>query len=602
MGILFFPAFSAFASVSDLVISEVLPNPIGDESQNEFIEIYNSGIEEIDLGGLFLDDIDGGSTPFLIPFGTKLSVGGYLTFYSKDSGISLTNTGERVRILNTNKTVLTEVIYGNATENYSYVRQSDGTYVWVTPPMPENVFIAPIVIPTPTPDPTASPTIVPSSTPSIGPTLTPTPDYSSAKNLVINEVLPNPKGNDSENEFIEIYNPGGSAVNLSGFYVDDAEGGSTPYKIPDGTVIEAGGYLVFYSRDSKLTLNNTGDSARLLYPDKSLLIGKDFGKSPKEDWSYARKADGNYEWTTEPTPGEENEIVVEVEETPTPSPTASPKPSATPKPTKVPKVSPTPKGRVTTSDSAVTKNYTVRQKIQPKVAGEQTAKIVAIADLPKQETGQLVKITGTVAQLNIFDTRLIYLSGSGVGIFLVSGEYPALSLGDEITVTGILAKPDKELFVSVVSPKDIKKGENISPPSPHSVEMSEINDGLIGRLIKTDGVVDNYENKTLVIKKGDKKITVMVNQDFGDIEIGKSVTVTGIVSDGTEGLRILGSTVEATKTGSEKSKKIAWSGSIYAHWKMTSAVVCFGLALLLSFALDFPFGRRRVVLAQTFLK
>ena len=44
------------------------------------------------------------------------------------------------------------------------------------------------------------------------------------------------------------------------------------------------------------------------------------------------------------------------------------------------------------------------------------------------------------------------------------------------------------------------------------------------------------------------------------------------------------------------------NSSIYAHWKMTSAVVCFGLALLLSFMLDFPFGRKWIVLTQTISK
>lgn len=68
------------------------------------------------------------------------------------------------------------------------------------------------------------------------------------------------------NEWIELYNPGAVAVDVSGYYVDDvAGGGGAPKVIPAGTVIAAGGRWVFEFPSG--FLNNTGtDSARYTSP------------------------------------------------------------------------------------------------------------------------------------------------------------------------------------------------------------------------------------------------------------------------------------------------------------------------------------------------
>lgn len=583
-GLFFFPAFCATASVNDLFISEVLPNPIGDEAQNEFIKIYNSGAEEIDLAGLFLDDAEGGSTPFVIPAGAKISAAGYLTFYAKETGISLTNTGERARILNSDKTVLTEVIYGNAVENYSYVRKADGAYAWTTPPNPENVFVVPEA--TPTPSPAVTPTPTPSASPSNSPT--PMPDYSGAKGLVLNEVLPDPSGNDGENEFIEIYNSGSVAVDLSGFYVDDADGGSTPHKIDDGTIFEAGGYLVFYSRDTKIALNNGGDSARLLYPDKTILSSITFESSPHEDRSYARKSDSSFAWTSEPTPGEENEFVTPTEEpSPSAKPTATPKVVATPKPTRVPKATAIPKGRITATDNNTTQNFTVRKPRGTVLGISQTGKKVALADLSKEKIGTLVSVHGIVSQApGTFDPRLMYLVGSGVAVFLTSGDYPVLALGDMVAVTGVLVKPSRELFIAVGAKELIVKESAGTPPEPHVIELKDLDDDKIGWLIKTEGLV-TAKNNFLELKDGEKTIKVLLQENMEANKTGERVSVTGIVSVDGEGLRILATKIETLKVEQPKINSSILSTTL-KRWRVGVSASCFGIAIVLAIMVYAP--------------
>lgn len=77
----------------------------------------------------------------------------------------------------------------------------------------------------------------------------------------INELLMAPK---TGNEWVELYNPTGTPVDVSGFYIDDVGGGGgAPKQIPSGTVISAGGRWVMEFASG--FLNNTGaESARFV--------------------------------------------------------------------------------------------------------------------------------------------------------------------------------------------------------------------------------------------------------------------------------------------------------------------------------------------------
>ena len=62
--------------------------------------------------------------------------------------------------------------------------------------------------------------------------------------VVINELLSH--AHDTASDWIELYNTTGSAVNISGWYLSDRDSPLTKYPIPNGTIIPAYGYVVFY--------------------------------------------------------------------------------------------------------------------------------------------------------------------------------------------------------------------------------------------------------------------------------------------------------------------------------------------------------------------
>ena len=126
--------------------------------------------------------------------------------------------------------------------------------------------------------------------------------------IKISEFVPNPEGSDTT-EFIELFNSSGEEIDLSGLKLDDEEGGSRGYTIPDGVVILPGEYLVFGKQETRIALNNSSDSVRLLYPNGDVIydIGYD---NVTEGAAFVQDDDDVWVWTGEITPGEEN--VVEV--------------------------------------------------------------------------------------------------------------------------------------------------------------------------------------------------------------------------------------------------------------------------------------------------
>lgn len=92
------------------------------------------------------------------------------------------------------------------------------------------------------------------------------PSQSAAPGVVINEIQYNPSTG-GDGEFIELANPSTTeSVDLSGWVLD----GPGTYPIPDGTVLEAGGYVVFVKSDVAF---------RAAYPGTSAIVGGQYSGS-----------------------------------------------------------------------------------------------------------------------------------------------------------------------------------------------------------------------------------------------------------------------------------------------------------------------------------
>ncbi len=275
---------SASATTNDggdadlVVINEFLPDPYVLYTQ-EWVELYNPQALEADLSGYILDDIVGGGTiPYTIPAGTVIPGQGFVVLYQGSTGVGLNNAGDTVNLIKPDgSTVVDSYSYPSSVDDISYGRETDGSTTWTT-------------FTSPTPGETNGGSL------------------SNGDSVLINEFLPDPNTLYTE-EWIELYNPLDSTVDISGYVLDDlTSGGTNPYTIPGGTTIPAYGFIVFYQTTTNIALNNDGDTVNYLKPDGTTVLDSYVYSTSTDDISYGRETDGSSTWVTfdTPTPGASN--------------------------------------------------------------------------------------------------------------------------------------------------------------------------------------------------------------------------------------------------------------------------------------------------------
>ena len=98
-----------------ILIKELLPNPSGDDTQNEWIRLINAGSEASSLNGLTIVDA-GGKTFSLSGIGT-ISGGETIELKRTLTGIALNNDGDTVFLRNQQGETLDQLSYtSNTTE------------------------------------------------------------------------------------------------------------------------------------------------------------------------------------------------------------------------------------------------------------------------------------------------------------------------------------------------------------------------------------------------------------------------------------------------------------------------------------------------------
>jgi hypothetical protein len=323
--------------IGSIFINELGWGGTAASSSDEWMELWNPGGTDIALNGWRITDGDKFSVSLM---GTIPSHGYFLLERGDDSTIRdipadqiyegiLENTGAALRLIAPSGTIIDEANAaghawpaGSGSPEYQSMERSsmspeswrsnnnlqhngedaDGFPVRGTPRMPNSALF-------PTPMPTALP-----------------------RGLMINEILPKPGTDwngdgktDLGDEFIEVFNEGDTAADLSGWFLDDLpHGGSHPYRIPDGTIIAPKGLLVFFHKQTKISLGDSGDGAWLLAPDGSPIDGINYSYTRWRDSAWGRYPEGIGEIRLgfPPTPGQPNRLPPDLEN---PKPTAKPK-------------------------------------------------------------------------------------------------------------------------------------------------------------------------------------------------------------------------------------------------------------------------------------
>jgi hypothetical protein len=129
----------------------------------------------------------------------------------------------------------------------------------------------------------------------------------------LSEVLPAPRGVDwdrngaanARDEWIELYNGNGKPVDISGWSLDVGRGRGRAYRIPRGTILRPGAYLVLHRLQTNLALDDASGQVRLVDAAGRLVDSVSYGALPP-DRSASRDAFGAWHTDGRPSPGGPN--------------------------------------------------------------------------------------------------------------------------------------------------------------------------------------------------------------------------------------------------------------------------------------------------------
>lgn len=149
-------------------------------------------------------------------------------------------------------------------------------------------------------------------------------DLSTIPTLFINEFMASNSETiaDEFNEFddwIEIYNPQDTIVDLAGMYISDNPNNLTKFQFPtgnDATIIPPNGFILVWADDqpqqgplhTNFKLSGSGEFVGLLYTDGITVLDSITFGPQTTDISFGRETDGGVPWVFfgEPTPGRSN--------------------------------------------------------------------------------------------------------------------------------------------------------------------------------------------------------------------------------------------------------------------------------------------------------
>lgn len=298
------------AAQKQVIITEVQTGSANSASE-EFIEIYNTTNQDIDISGwsIYYKSATGTSwsKKATVGSGIKIQAGSFWVFAANLAGdtqfiAGLSQSGGNIQIRDTQGNVVDQFGWGSgnaalgapASESQpgqSMYRLYDFAYSRMIN-TDNNLNDFDITnIPTPGTFPTQE--VIEEDMP-----------VQSYPSLQLSELFPDPISpqSDSTDEFIEIYNPNAFTVDLSGWKLRDEAGKEFIIK---NKSIQANSHLAIFITESKITLNNSGDSVQLINPNNQV-VSESANYGPAKEglsWSYI---DGTWQWAVAPTPGAVN--------------------------------------------------------------------------------------------------------------------------------------------------------------------------------------------------------------------------------------------------------------------------------------------------------
>jgi hypothetical protein len=145
------------------------------------------------------------------------------------------------------------------------------------------------------------------------PTFLPQGQAQIADHVIINEVELNPAGDDTGKEWVELYNPTPTMIDLTGWTLQTTHGVTVTVTIPQGAQIAPNGYYIVTNAGQ--WLDNQNES--IILRDKSGQqkdLTSVLSDTANDDYTWQRNPDGSDNWVFKPS----TRGVINIAEMPTP--------------------------------------------------------------------------------------------------------------------------------------------------------------------------------------------------------------------------------------------------------------------------------------------
>lgn len=304
---------------SGVVMSEVVTGHT-DSLSKEFIELYNNGVEPVDVSGWTLDYKSATEKTWskraTISEATIMGSRTILVVSTEDAAehkltSGMSQTGGNVRLKDKQGNVMDQLAWGDGDSPESQAVLAPAVGQAITRSLAEdpsalvdtdNNYEDFVLSPAPTPGLLRAPEVAEDE---------PVPTSESVADtnrLFISELLPDPESplSDAQDEYIELYNEGDTAISLEGWSLRDKT--NHVYRLTNLSV-DAKSFLVFKSNETKISLNNDGDEIFLVDPTGNIVDNSPNYGSAKPGLAWGL-SDGGWAWLSEPTPGSSNAAAV----------------------------------------------------------------------------------------------------------------------------------------------------------------------------------------------------------------------------------------------------------------------------------------------------
>lgn len=300
-------------------VNEIIAsNEMGDVDEagehEDWVELHNAGTGAVDLGGMFLTDDFNNPDKWAIPAGTIIPAGGFLRFWADEdleqgplhADLKLSADGEEIALFSSRdqgNTMISGWKFGPCQADMPVGYRRD--YMPQADDAPARFF----------------PEYLTAATP--GATNSTAAYYS---DVCINEFHSTSAGGGVD-DWIELYNRGDASVDVSGAHLSDRRSDLIQFAIPEGTIVPAGGYLVFDETVMGFGWSSAGDDV-IVFAAADSVTGLDFYDFGPQtpDVSEGRAGDGFDAWAffPAPTPGQPNSGASAVDEPNLPGPALGP--------------------------------------------------------------------------------------------------------------------------------------------------------------------------------------------------------------------------------------------------------------------------------------